>query len=68
MKNYISLRFSTDDIPGGADAVLGPTGCKKDVARVIGGDYVVVRLEEHDERLVKVRTLLDEAGKKPLTM
>lgn len=68
MKNIISLRLGTSDIPGGPDAILGPTGCKKDVARVIGGDYVVVELEEHDERVAKVFAVLEEFGKKPLVM
>ena len=68
MKNIISLRFGTSDIPGGPDAILGPAGCKKDVARVIGGDYVVLQLEEQDERVAKVRALLEEAGENPLVM
>ena len=66
MKTYLSLRFSTSEIPGGSEAILGPTRCKKDVARVIGGDYVVVDLEEHDERVAKVLALLEEFGEKPL--
>ena len=68
MKTYVSLRFRTDDIPGGAAAILGPTECKKDVARIIGGDYVVLELEEHDERLAKVLALLEQAGENPLVM
>ena len=65
MKSYVCLRFSTSNISGGPDAILGPTGCKKDVAEVIGGDYVVVDLEVHDERVAKVLALLAEVGKSP---
>ena len=54
MKNYISLHFDTRDILGGADAILGITGRKKDVAEVFASGNMHLTLEEHDERLVKV--------------
>ncbi len=68
MKNYISLHFDTRDIPGGADAILGITGRKKDVVQVFASGNMHLTLEEHDERLARVRALLEEAGEKPLVM
>ena len=68
MKTIVSLHFGTRDIVGGADAILGITGRKKDVAKVYASGNMHLTLEEQDERLVKVRALLEEAGKKPLVM
>ncbi len=65
MKIYRYLWFSTREIPGGADAILGPAGCKKDVAKVSAMGTVSIDFEEHDERLAKVLALLKEAGAEP---
>ncbi len=68
MKNIISLHFDTRVIPGGADAILGITGRKKDVAKVFASGNASLTLEEQDERVAKVLAVLEEAGEKPLVM
>jgi len=65
MKTYARFIIYTDDIPGGADAILGLTGRRKDVAEVTAMGTVYLALEEHDERIAKVAALLQEAGKSP---
>jgi hypothetical protein len=63
MKTYASYMFGTHNVSGGADAILGPSGCNKDVAKVDSGGMVYLDLEEHDERIAKVVALLQAAGK-----
>jgi hypothetical protein len=65
MKTYTHFMIFTSDIPGGPDAILGPSGCGKDVAEISGGDIIYLKLEEHDERIAKVVALLEAAGKDP---
>ncbi len=76
MKTIVSIRFYADNIPGGADAILGPTQCGPDVAEVMKfGDGVKcavtvkvhLTLDEGDERIAKVRALLAEYGAEEFT-
>ena len=73
MKTVVLITFYADDIPGGADAILGPTHCGPDVAEVKKfGDGVECKvtvlvnltLDEGDERVAKVRALLAQYGEK----
>jgi hypothetical protein len=65
MKTYAHFIIYTSDIPGGPEAILGPSGCGKDVAEISGGDTIHLDLEVHDERIAKVVALLEAAGKDP---
>ncbi len=74
MKTNIEIRFHATDIPGGADAILGPSGCGPDVVKLkaytweeIGGIEhpgvkVDITLDENDPRVSKVFALLDQYG------
>ncbi len=59
-------------MPGGADAILGPSQCGKDIAEIreytvldIRNIKVDVTLDEEDPRVAKVLALLAEFGEKP---
>jgi hypothetical protein len=69
MKTIISISFNALPIPGGAAAILTPSGCGPDVAEV--SDYTIVnirtvrvrlKLDENDERVAKVFALLKQHG------
>lgn len=67
MKTMVRIRFDSSDIPGGAQAILGPARCGPDVATVEDVPalrQVVVRatLEEKDERLPILLRLLEQHG------
>ncbi len=74
MKTNIEIRFHATDIPGGADAILGPSGCGPDIVKLkaytweeIGGIEhpglkVDITLDEKDPRVSKVFALLDKYG------
>lgn len=71
MKTIVSIRFYADDIPGGAEAILGPAQCGPDVTEIMKfGDGVEctvtvkvnLTLDEGDERIAKVRALLAQYG------
>lgn len=34
MQTIVEIQFDAYDIPGGSDAILGPTHCEKDVVKV----------------------------------
>lgn len=70
MKTMLDIDFHAADLPGGADAILGPSGCEKDVVKI--QDYTVndvrsilvkITLDETDPRVAKVLALLDDYGK-----
>lgn len=65
MKTYASFIIYTDGIPGGPDAILGPSGCAKDVEKVSAMGTIYLDLEVNDERIAKVVALLEAAGKDP---
>ena len=72
MKTNIEIRFDASDLPGGADAILGPSQCGKDVVEIreytvldIHNIKVDVTLDENDPRVAKVFALLDEYGEQP---
>jgi hypothetical protein len=61
----VGIRFDGNDIPGGAQAILGPAGCGPDVATVedvpvLRQVVVRVTLEETDPRLPVLRQLLKQ--------
>lgn len=63
MRTQVRLRFDASDIPGGAGAVLGPSGCGSDVATVtdvpvLRQVVVWVTLDETDARLPLLLDLL----------
>src|SRR5262249_7626806 len=63
MRTVVRIRFDSKDIPGGAQAILGPAGCGPDVATVedvpvLRQVEVWVTLEETDPRLQVVFDLL----------
>ena len=73
MRTEIEIKFDAGQIPGGADAILGPAQCGSDVAKRkeytinnyfekrTGAD-VEITLDEKDPRVPKVFALLDEYG------
>ena len=72
MKTNIEIRFDASDLPGGADAILGPSGCGKDVVEI--QEYTIVdahtikvdvTLDEKDPRVHKVLGLLADFGAEP---
>src|SRR5262249_17439585 len=68
MRTMVGIRFDSKDIPGGAQAILGPAGCGPDVATVedvpvLRQVEVWVTLEETDPRLPILRQLLMQHGK-----
>ncbi len=77
MKTTIEIRFHATDLPGGADAILGPSGCGPDVVKLIKytweeiggiehpGVKVEITLDETDPRVSKVFALLAEHGEEP---
>jgi len=69
MKTRVWITFRAEKIPGEADAILIPTGCGPDVAKV--SDYTIlnirditvdIKLDETDERVAKVFALLEHYG------
>jgi hypothetical protein len=67
MRTEVRIRFSGNRIPGGAQAILGPTGCGPDVATVedvpvLRHVEVWVKLDEKDERLPHLLQLLQKHG------
>lgn len=69
MKTRVSISFGAENLPGEADAILIPTGCGPDVAKVLAGSIynirevsVYIRLDETDERVPKVFGLLKQYG------
>ena len=71
MKTLVRIRFDSSDIPGGAQAILGPAGCGRDVATVedvpvLRQVVVWVTLEENDSRLPVLRALLKPYDSNPL--
>src|SRR5262249_45806621 len=68
MRTVVRIRFDSKDIPGGAQAILGPAGCGPDVATVedvpvLRQVEVWVTLEATDPRLPILRRLLKQHGK-----
>ena len=74
MKANIEIEFHATDLPGGADAILGPSECGPDVVKLkpytweeLGGlerlgVRVEITLDERDPRVSKVFALLDQYG------
>jgi hypothetical protein len=69
MKTNIDIRFDASDLPGGADAILGPAQCGKDVVKIheftvcnLHNIKVTITLEENDPRASKVFALLNGYG------
>ena len=67
MRTVVRIRFDGSDIPGGAQAILGPAGCGPDVATVedvpvLRQIVVWVTLEETDPRLSVLLQLLRQHG------
>ena len=71
MKTNLQIDFDAADLPGGADAILGPSQCGQDVVKI--HEYTIVdthnikvaiTLEETDPRVAKVLALLNEYGEK----
>ncbi|MDC3957497.1 hypothetical protein [Polyangium jinanense] len=62
MKTKILLHFDSNDVPGGEQTVLSPSGCGSDVAEVqewpIRRQVVEVRLDANDPRLPLLQKLL----------
>ncbi len=76
MKTIVVVSFDAGKIPGGADAILGPSQCGPDVAKrkeytidnyfeQRTGTDVKLTLDSNDERLPKVIALLAEHGNDP---
>lgn len=75
MKTIVEIRFGADRIPGGLEAILSPSGCGRDVIKVteymIGGGVnrlaidVTMTLDDSDERVPKVLSLLAEYSEAP---
>lgn len=79
MKTTVEMSFDASHIPGGADAVLGPTQCGDDVAKRKeypidnffekgNGVRVELTLDNDDERVSKVLALLAIYGTKSLVI
>lgn len=75
MKTKVDISFSARSIPGEAAAILEPSGCGPDVAKV--SDYTIigvrsvdvcVKLDDGDERVAKVLALLEHYGVEPWTV
>lgn len=69
MKTIVKIEFGAHRLPGGADAILGPSQCGKDVVKIheytiIDIDHidVTLTLDENDPRVSKVFALLDQYG------
>ena len=69
MKTIVEIQFGAHRIPGGVDAILGPSGCGKDVVKIheytltdIDHIDVTLTLDEKDPRLPKVLALLAPHG------
>ena len=67
MRTEVRIRFDCSDIPGGAQAVLGPAHCGPDVATVeevpvLRQVEVWVTLEEADPRVPVLFWLLRQGG------
>jgi hypothetical protein len=67
MRTVVRVCFDGNDIPGGAEAILGPAGCGPDVAKVDGVPVLKrldawVTLEETDPRLPVFLDLLRAHG------
>lgn len=74
MKTNVEIRFHATDLPGGADTILGPSGCGPDVVKLIKytweelggierpGLKVEITLDDKDPRVEKVFALLAEHG------
>jgi len=63
MKTKVRIHFDGNDVPGGQQTVLSPSGCGPDVAAVgdmpvLGQIFVDVRLEVNDPRLSLLQKLL----------
>jgi hypothetical protein len=72
MKTVTNISFDAYGIPGGEEAILGPSGCGPDVTKVHKGKvqsinhiWVKITLDHKDERVSKVIQLLQEHGKEP---
>ncbi|MBK9263211.1 MAG: hypothetical protein IPM54_25835 [Polyangiaceae bacterium] len=67
MKTKIWISFNALPIPGGAATILEPARCGNDVADVndvpiLNQIFVHVKLDEYDERVAKLLTLLEKHG------
>jgi len=67
MRHEVKVTFDCSDIPGGVEAMLAEAGCRMDEAIIV--DYpilkqrdVTVTLLDTDERLPKLRELLERYG------
>jgi hypothetical protein len=72
MKTIVEINFGAHRIPGGLDAILGPSGCGQDEIKIsqymIGGGVnrmaidVTMTLEDNDPRIASVLALLAPHG------
>lgn len=69
MKTNLEIDFDAADLPGGANAILGPSHCGQDVVKI--HEYTIVdahsikvnvTLDENDPRVAEVVALLDKYG------
>jgi hypothetical protein len=72
MKTVTNISFDAYGIPGGEEAILGPSQCGADVAKVLKCEgpsiyftRVEITLDDNDERIPKVIRLLKEHGEEP---
>lgn len=72
MKKKVDISFSATNIPGEAAAILEPSVCGPDVAKV--SDYTIlgvrsvdvrIELDDDDERIAKVLALVEHYGVEP---
>jgi hypothetical protein len=69
MRTNVEIAFDASDLPGGADTILGPCRCGRDVVKVreftitdVHNIKVNITLDEKDPRVPKVLALLAEHG------
>jgi len=73
MKTVVEIKFDALRVPGGADAILGPSQCTEEVVEVthykaLGRTDITVVLGEHDERVSKLMALLAAVDEKPFVI
>ncbi|MBK9261724.1 MAG: hypothetical protein IPM54_18225 [Polyangiaceae bacterium] len=69
MQTVVEIQFDAADISGGADAILGPSQCEKEVVKIahykiLGRIDVTLQLDNNDARVPKLLALLADAGAK----
>jgi hypothetical protein len=70
MKTIVEIRFGAHRVPGGANAILGPAKCEPEAVKIVvykalEQTDVTITLDEKDERIPQILSLLAEHGEEP---